>query len=369
MNEEDLFLSGLLGRGYPVANLGFATGASNPASASAAEGYGGALGFNIGPRGGLVYRPWEMETWRDTGIPMELWNANLPGGTYGGGLLGRAGGAGLGFGNYGGLTPEQLAALMASGGGSGLPKNWQDYLNWLKEQTDKEKDKEKDKGPDEEPDEETVTDTFTPPELSFLEPRTYTDHHDWFMNAPFEPHHIGTHQAALRRIYESEGGNRMFGDYNTWFNASKPERETIANQRFAQRYIPPPETMGAGLLYGSVPSVTVPSGAVTQDQGIGGGGPSAVDLANMAARDQEAENLRRANDAAKKTKFAPPLPTKPIVHTPIIPAAPQATADEIFNARHNALMDSLTKSYGQNNLVGGGGLLGAEPPSQYLYDI
>jgi|TARA_Y100000593_G_scaffold71342_1_gene130992 hypothetical protein len=54
---------------------------------------------------------------------------------------------------------------------------------------------------------------------------------------------------------------------------------------------------------------------------------------------------------------------------PVIPAAPQATADEIFNARHNALMDSLTKSYGQNNLVGGGGLLGAQPPSQYLYDI
>jgi hypothetical protein len=334
MNEEDLFLSGLLGREYPVANLGFATGASNPASASAAEGYGGALGFNIGPRGGLVYRPWEMETWRDTGIPMELWNANLPG-VFGGGLLGGAGGAGLGFGNYGGLTPEQLAALLASGGG-GLPKNWEDYLNWLKEQSDKGKD------PDKEPDKETETGTFTPPELSFLAPRTYTDHHDWFMNAPFEPHHIGTHQAALRRIYESEGGDRMFGDYNTWFNASKPERETIANQRFAQRYIPPPETMGAGLLYGSVPSVTVPSVTVTQDQGIGGGGPSAVDIANMAARDQAAENLRRAND--RRTNFAPvtvPVVTPPVVNTP---TKDTGWVQDALDA-HNALFGKKANPY------------------------
>ena len=133
MTEEELMAlmasGGLLGGGYPVASMGYASGATNPAAASAAEGYAGALGFNIGPRGGLVYRPWEMEAWRDTGIPMELWNANLPGGgAYGGGYGGVPG-----TGWMGGVPGAgTLAGLLGGGGGTTLPKNYQDYLDWLK---------------------------------------------------------------------------------------------------------------------------------------------------------------------------------------------------------------------------------------------
>ena len=61
--------------GYPVLSLGTPSGASYPAAAEAAEGYAGALGFNIGPEGGLVYRPWEARAWQQTGIDPNLWNA------------------------------------------------------------------------------------------------------------------------------------------------------------------------------------------------------------------------------------------------------------------------------------------------------
>ena len=252
MNEEDrlrmLGSLGLLAPRYPVASLGTATGASNPASASAAEGYAGALGFNIGPRGGLVYRPWEMETWRDTGIPMELWNANLPGGAYGGSYGGGYGAGGLlGQGTgLAGLTPEQIAALT---GGSGLPKNWQDYLDWVKDQGTGDKGDKGDKGTGDKGDKGDKGtgdkgdkgDKFTPPEPSFLpNQREYTDHHDWFMNAPYEEHHVGTHEAALRRLYESEGGDGTYGadGYQRWFMASKPQRDVIANLVSGDQVLP-----------------------------------------------------------------------------------------------------------------------------------
>ena len=70
--------------GYPVLGMGAPSGASYPAAAEAAEGYAGALGFNIGPEGGLVYRPWEAQAWQQSGIDPNLWNAPFAGG----GLLG-----------------------------------------------------------------------------------------------------------------------------------------------------------------------------------------------------------------------------------------------------------------------------------------
>ena len=83
---------GLLGGGfypggYPVAPMAYPSGASYPAAAEAAEGYAGALGFNIGPEGGLVYRPWEAQAWKQTGIDPNLWNAPFArGGLLGGGV-------------------------------------------------------------------------------------------------------------------------------------------------------------------------------------------------------------------------------------------------------------------------------------------
>ena len=66
-----------------------------------------------------------------------------------------------------------------------------------------------------------------------------------------------------------------------------------------------------GSILDTVPSVTVPSGAVTQDQGIGGGGPSASDLARIARENQAKEDARRAK------KFAPTPATVPVV-TPTV---------------------------------------------------
>ena len=84
---------GLLGGGgyggYPVLGMGAPSGLSYPAAAEAAEGYAGALGFNIGPEGGLVYRPWEARAWQQTGIDPNLWNAPFAGsGLLGGGYPG-----------------------------------------------------------------------------------------------------------------------------------------------------------------------------------------------------------------------------------------------------------------------------------------
>ncbi len=48
--------------GYPVMSLGTHTGYDSPAAASAFKGYGDAIGFNVGPKGGLVYRPGQWTT-------------------------------------------------------------------------------------------------------------------------------------------------------------------------------------------------------------------------------------------------------------------------------------------------------------------
>ena len=68
--------------GYPVMSLGTHTGYDSPAAASAFKGYGDAIGFNVGPKGGLVYRPWTMDYWREAGMDPALWG----GGGMGGGM-------------------------------------------------------------------------------------------------------------------------------------------------------------------------------------------------------------------------------------------------------------------------------------------
>ena len=68
--------------GYPVMSLGTHTGYDSPAAASAFKGYGDSIGFSVGPKGGLVYRPWTMDYWREAGIDPALWG----GGGMGGGM-------------------------------------------------------------------------------------------------------------------------------------------------------------------------------------------------------------------------------------------------------------------------------------------
>jgi len=87
--------------GYPVLSLGTPSGASYPAAAEAAEGYAGALGFNIGPEGGLVYRPWEARAWQQSGIDPNLWNAPFAGGGLLGGGYPGSGRPGTGVGGTG----------------------------------------------------------------------------------------------------------------------------------------------------------------------------------------------------------------------------------------------------------------------------
>ena len=87
--------------GYPVLSLGTPSGLSYPAAAEAAEGYAGALGFNIGPEGGLVYRPWEARAWQQTGIDPNLWNAPFAGGGLLGGGYPGSGRPGTGVGGTG----------------------------------------------------------------------------------------------------------------------------------------------------------------------------------------------------------------------------------------------------------------------------
>jgi len=98
--------------GYPVLSLGTPSGASYPAAAEAAEGYAGALGFNIGPEGGLVYRPWEARAWQQTGIDPNLWNAPFAGG----GLLG---GGYPGYGVPPGWTPTLGGPIPPGAGTTG----------------------------------------------------------------------------------------------------------------------------------------------------------------------------------------------------------------------------------------------------------
>jgi len=98
--------------GYPVLSLGTPSGLSYPAAAEAAEGYAGALGFNIGPEGGLVYRPWEARAWQQTGIDPNLWNAPFAGG----GLLG---GGYPGYGVPPGWTPTLGGPIPPGAGTTG----------------------------------------------------------------------------------------------------------------------------------------------------------------------------------------------------------------------------------------------------------
>jgi len=98
------------GGGYPVMGMGTPSGLSYPAAAEAAEGYAGALGFNIGPEGGLVYRPWEARAWQQTGIDPNLWNAPFAGG----GLLG----GGYGGGQPGGGRPGAVPGAGVGGTGT-----------------------------------------------------------------------------------------------------------------------------------------------------------------------------------------------------------------------------------------------------------
>jgi len=70
--------------GYPVAPMGYPSGASYPNAQDAAQGWAGQLGFNIDDRGGLLLRPWEAQSWQLSGIDPNLWNAPFAGG----GLLG-----------------------------------------------------------------------------------------------------------------------------------------------------------------------------------------------------------------------------------------------------------------------------------------
>jgi len=143
--------------GYPVLGMGAPSGASYPAAAEAAEGYAGALGFNIGPEGGLVYRPWEAQAWQQSGIDPNLWNAPFAGG----GLLGGGypGGGQPGRGRPGtggpitipggdtaapttptarkdwwpnGATNDQMVTWMNQTGGS--PLDWANSLYTLDEQ-------------------------------------------------------------------------------------------------------------------------------------------------------------------------------------------------------------------------------------------
>jgi len=104
---------------YPVAPMGYPSGASYPNAQDAAQGWAGEMGFNINPRGGLLLRPWEAQSWQLSGIDPSLWDAPfarsgfLGGGGYpggvpgiGGGVLGPiGGGAGAGGTKYPGVIP------------------------------------------------------------------------------------------------------------------------------------------------------------------------------------------------------------------------------------------------------------------------
>ena len=55
----------------PAGYGGYGRGA---AAQDAAQGWAGMLGFNIDPRGGLLLRPWEQQSWELAGIDPNLWN-------------------------------------------------------------------------------------------------------------------------------------------------------------------------------------------------------------------------------------------------------------------------------------------------------
>jgi hypothetical protein len=74
---------------YPVAPMGYPSGASYPNAQDAAQGWAGEMGFNINPRGGLLLRPWEAQSWQLSGIDPSLWDAPFArSGFLGGGATG-----------------------------------------------------------------------------------------------------------------------------------------------------------------------------------------------------------------------------------------------------------------------------------------
>jgi len=92
--------------GRMAAGGGYPSGFLSPAQ-DAAQGWAGQLGFNIDPRGGLMLRPWEAQSWQLAGIDPRLWNPGT------GGVLPPGGGGG---GGGGGFVPP------GGGGGTVGPK-------------------------------------------------------------------------------------------------------------------------------------------------------------------------------------------------------------------------------------------------------
>jgi hypothetical protein len=143
--------------GYPVAPMGYPSGASYPNAQDAAQGWAGQLGFNIDDRGGLLLRPWEAQSWQLSGIDPNLWNAPFArGGLLGGGYQG-GGQPGRGRPGTGGpitipggdtaapttptarkdwwpngATNDQMATWMNQTGGS--PLDWANSLYTLEDQ-------------------------------------------------------------------------------------------------------------------------------------------------------------------------------------------------------------------------------------------
>ena len=87
------------GGGYPN---GFLSGAAQ----DAAQGWAGQLGFNIDPRGGLLLRPWEAQSWQLAGIDPRLWNPGTGTGPVTGPITGPIDVTGPGTGpKYPGVPP------------------------------------------------------------------------------------------------------------------------------------------------------------------------------------------------------------------------------------------------------------------------
>lgn len=340
MNEEDrlrmLGSYGLLaplyaagpqypaGPQYAIAPLGIATGASNPASASAAEGYAGALGFNIGPRGGLVYRPWEFETWRDTGIPMELWNA---GGGYGSGYGGGYGGGYI-YGNSGGLLGQGLipptppSGVRADGTGSVSGNGNGDPTMHTAVIVDYENPDTGNEDTDQDPVSISPFWDYDPTDPTQWHPPStggfVLDPHD--PTPPFTQWQQHEHD----RIQEENRIRELVSQYSGPGVRGFTPPTTVTQPQRALTFIPPATSMGAGLLGGYVPGATTVTQPVVQTIAPGFenrelsnmGGASASDLARIAREDQDREDARRAQDARERaihTGAASGPATNPVV--------------------------------------------------------
>ena len=392
MTEEERLqalaaMGGLLGGGYPVAPMGYASGASNPAAGSAAEGYAGALGFNIGPRGGLVYRPWEMEAWRDTGIPMELWDANLPGGGYGGA-----------YGGYGGGFPGAFPGGLLGRPGTGtLPSNWQGYLDWLKKQESGVEDK--DNGDEEVTKKKNGEEIIEEPdngddEIGFSPFWDYDpeDPTQWHPPSIYSPANVDYGQGQF--VLNPHDPRPPFTQWQQWehdrIQAENARRTAAQDRLFAaardsaefeaakhvggqvpQRILPR-VPMGGGPASGFTPNVTpalsargllapvtttptVPTVTPTVvnpfvepaiPQTIDTGGPSASDLRRQAAADQAAEDARRGLSDLPST--VAPVVTAPVV-TGVEP--PGSWTPDASLAAHEALFGKQYVAPGQLDLT------------------